>query len=320
MHDPLSDVLRSLRLTGGVFLDVRLTAPWCVVSELTAEDCRPHLQRAAQLISFHVLLSGSMLIDVAGEPCGEAAAGEIVLLPRNDAHMLASERGIPAVPGRSLVVPSPDGGLARVVHGGPGDLTHMVCGFLGSDEVATPLLATLPSILKLDLRKGTSREWIEASVRFAAQELADGRLASSSVMSRLSEVLLTEAIRQYAAGLPETEVGWLRGLGDPQVGRALASIHRDMAAPWTAEELARSVAMSRSAFVERFTALVGTPPIRYLTALRLNSARLELRDTSRSVGELAHRVGYESEEAFSRAFKREYGLSPAHWRERAAEA
>jgi AraC-like DNA-binding protein len=317
MLDPLSQVLRSLRLTGGVFLDVRMSAPWSVLSQMTAEDCAQFLERPAQLIFYHVLLSGEMLLDVEGEPTMQVRAGEVVLLPRNDVHQLSSEPGITPVPGNSLVQPSPDGGLARVVHGGGGAPAHMVCGFLGSEDASNPLLASLPRVLKLDLRQGTSREWIEASVRFAACELAQGRLASSSVMSRLSEVLLVEAVRQYAAVLSAADAGWLRGLSDPQIGRALALIHNDIAAPWSAETLAKEVAMSRSAFMDRFASLVGTPPIRYLTSWRMRCAQLQLKETRKSIAQVASAVGYDSEEAFSRAFKRELGLAPAHWREQA---
>lgn len=318
MTDPFSDLLRSVRLAGGVFLEARLTAPWCVASEITAEDCRPHLAAPAQIIGYHFVVSGGMLISVRDEPAMAVRAGEIVLLPRNDEHTLASAPGLRPVDGHHLVQPSPEGGIARIVHGGGGEPTHLVCGFLGSDEARNPLIASLPKMLKLDVRRGTSGNWIEASVRFAAAELAEGRLATSGVLSRLSELLLVEAVRHYAATLPDGEAGWLKGLKDPQIGRALALIHRDVGAPWSAEDLAREVAMSRSAFMERFTALVGVPPIRYLTAWRLRTARLQLRETGKTVAQLAHAVGYESVEAFSRAFKREFGVSPLHWRERQA--
>jgi AraC-like DNA-binding protein len=314
MFDPLSDVLRAVRLTGGVFLDVRLTAPWCVISELTADDCRPFLANPAQLIFYHVVLQGGFLLRVEGEPPVEVKAGEVVLLPRNDVHTLATEPGLTAVDGSSLVQPSPDGRLARIRHGGGGEETHMVCGFLGSEEAFNPLLSSLPRVLRVDLCEGTARDWVEASVRFAAGALAEGRLASSDVMSRLSEVLLVEAVRAYGARLDADQSGWFRGLGDPQVGRALVLIHRDISARWTAEELAREVGLSRSAFVERFSELVGLPPIRYLGFWRLQAARQQLRETRRSVAQIAYGIGYGSEEAFSRAFKREFGISPARWR------
>jgi len=314
MMDPLSEVLRSIRLTGGVFLDVRFTAPWCVLSQIEAEDIKPFLATPTHVISYHCVIDGRLLITVEGEPTIEVRAGEVVLLPRNDAHTLASAPGLAPLIGRDLVQPSADGGLARISHGGGGEATHMVCGFLGSEEAYNPLIATLPRVLKLDVRQGTSRDWVEASVRFAANELTEGRLASSSVMSRLSELLLVEAVREYSSTLGNREAGWLKGLADPQVGRALALIHHNTSAPWSAEALAREVALSRSAFVDRFTTLVGMPPIRYLTVWRLQTAKLNLRETRTTIAQLAHSVGYESEEAFSRAFKREFGLPPARWR------
>jgi AraC-like DNA-binding protein len=176
-------------------------------------------------------------------------------------------------------------------------------------------MATLPRILKFDVSQGASRDWVEASVRFAAGELAQGRLASSGVMSRLSELLFVEAVRAYSSSRAGQENGWLRGLADPHVGRALALIHHKAQAPWSAESLAKEVGLSRSAFVDRFSALVGMPPIRYLTVWRLQTAKLNLREMRGTIAQLAHSVGYESEEAFSRAFKREFGLPPARWRD-----
>jgi transcriptional regulator GlxA family with amidase domain len=169
--------------------------------------------------------------------------------------------------------------------------------------------------MKIDIRYGTSRELIEASVRFAAGELANGQLASSSVLVRLSELLLTEAIRQYSSTIGEEEVGWLKGLKDPFVGRALALMHHKLNEPWSVDALASEVALSRSAFVERFTSIVGMSPIRYLTVWRLQTAKINLRETTKTIAQLAHSVGYDSEEAFSRAFKREFGISPARLRE-----
>ena len=315
--DALSEVLRSVRLVGGVFMDARFTAPWAVSANMDASDCRPFIANPCQLVAFHVVLAGRLLLGVEGEPTVTVEAGEIVLLTHNDGHTLASAPGLRPVRAGTLIERGPDG-MGQIRHGGGGALTHVICGFLASDEGWNPLIATLPRVLTLDIRAAAAREWIEASARFAAAELAAGRQASSDAMSRLSELLFVEAVRHHAAGRPAAESGWLRGAGDARIGKALALLHRDLAAPWSAEALAREVAMSRSAFVERFTALVGQPPIRYLTACRLQAARLQLQETAKTVGQLAHAVGYESEEAFSRAFKREFGLSPTHWRERAA--
>jgi AraC-like DNA-binding protein len=312
---PLSELLRSVRLTGGVFLDARFTAPWCVTANMSPERSKPFLPNPAQLVGFHVVIKGELLVIFADEPPIKARAGEILLFPGNDGHILGSAQGLEPVNARDLIRPSADAGPARISHGGGGEATHIICGFLGSEDAYNPLIAALPRVLTLDLREGMSREWIEASVRFAASELAAGRLASSSVMSRLSETLLVEAVRHYCSTLADGNAGWLNGVRDPQVGRTLALIHHDVGAPWSAETLAREVGMSRSAFVDRFTTLVGMPPIRYLTVWRMQTAKLHLREKHLPIAKLAHSVGYTSEEAFSRAFKREFGMSPAHWRD-----
>jgi AraC-like DNA-binding protein len=317
--DPLSDVLRSVRLTGGVFLDARFTAPWSVSGNMSAEDCRAFLaspaHAPAQIIAYHVVIAGKLLAAVEGEPAMEVSAGEIVLIPRNDVNCLSSAVGLEPRKARDLVRAPEGGGLPWIRHGGGGEATHIVCGFLAGDDAANPLIATLPRLLKVDIREATSRDWIEASIRFAAGELTRGRVADPGVMSRLAELLFVEAVRRYAETLPDDSAGWLRGLKDPQIGRALALIHQDIGASWSAESLAREVALSRSAFMDRFTGLVGMPPIRYLTVWRLQTARLRLRETSLSIGQLAHAVGYASEEAFSRAFRREFGVSPGRWRD-----
>jgi len=318
MNDPLFEVLRAVHLTGGVFLSGNFSAPWCISVSITPADCVAFLERPLQMIGYHVVIDGRLLVGMEQEDMLEVVAGEIILFPRNDDHFLASEPGIRPVKARELIRPTPEGGVFRIDHGAGGRRTSIVCGFLASDDGFNPLITTLPRILKIDIREATSREWIEASVRFAAAELSEGRLASSSVMTRLSESLLAEAVRQYSATLEHHNSGWLNGLRDPHVGRALALIHQNLSDPWSAEGLAREVGLSRSGFVARFSALVGMPPIRYLTFWRLNTAKMTLRDTRRSIAQLAHAVGYDSEEAFSRAFKREFGVSPARWRDAAA--
>ena len=314
--DTLSEVLRSVRLTGGVFLSAHFTAPWCVSVAMTPEDCAPFLKKPAQVIGYHVITEGKLIVSIEGdEAMIEVSAGELVLFPQNQPHTLTNEVGLKSIRARDLIQKSSDGSLLRIEHGGGGAPTRLVCGFLASEEKYNPLFSTLPKLVKIDIRYGTSRELIEASVRFAAGELADGQLASSSVLVRLSELLLTEAIRQYSSTIGEEEAGWLKGLKDPYVGRALALIHHQLKEPWSVGALAKEVALSRSAFVERFTSIVGMSPIRYLTVWRLQTARINLRETTKTINQLAHSVGYESEEAFSRAFKREFGLSPARWRD-----
>lgn len=313
--DLLSELLGSVRLTGGVFLDARFTAPWCVTANMPPERSKPFLANPAQLVGFHVVIEGELLVIFADEPPIRARAGEILLFPGNDGHVLGSAQKLKPVSTGELVRPGADGGPLRISHGGGGKPTHIICGFLGSEEAYNPLIAALPRVLTLDLREGLSRDWIETSVRFAANELAAGRMASSNVLSRLSETLLVEAVRQYASTLADGSGSWLNGVKDPQIGRAVALMHHNIGAPWSAEALAKEVAMSRSAFTERFTTLVGIPPIRYLTVWRMQTAKQNLRQKRIPIAKLAHSVGYESEEAFSRAFKREFGVPPAQWRD-----
>jgi AraC-like DNA-binding protein len=315
--DSLSEVLRAVRLTGGVFLDARFTAPWCVTSRIDPEDCQPFLAEPLQVIAYHYVVEGRMLVAIDGQSALEVRAGETVLLPRNDQHLLGSSMDLRPVHTHHLIQASDSGGLTRIVHGGGGEPTHIVCGFLGSDQDRNPLIATLPPILKVDMGRARSGEWIESSLRFAVRGLQEGEIGTSPVMSKLSELMFVEAVRCYAATLPVEQKGWLAGIRDPFVGRALALAHGKLNHPWTAETLAREVALSRSAFADRFTALVGMPPKRYLTFWRMQIAKDKLRGGHQAIARIAHEVGYEAEAAFIRAFKREFGIPPATWRRQA---
>jgi AraC-like DNA-binding protein len=318
MVDPLGEVFRSVRLTGGIFLDSQFTAPWCVYTKVQGEECKPFLAAPTQIIAYHFVIDGTLLVSVDDDAAIEAHGGEIVLLPRNDAHTLASGPGLEPKNARDLIQPAVDSGLAKIRHGGGGEVVHLVCGFLAHDQLYNPLIAALPKILKIDVREGTSRDWIEASFRLSASELIAIGHASSSVVLRLSELLFVEAVRNYSQLLGDQEGGWLKGFADPHVGQALALIHNQIGNPWSVECLARKVGLSRSAFIDRFSTLVGMPPMRYLATCRLQTAKLNLRQAKIPIGRLASSVGYESEEAFSRAFKREFGLPPARWREQQA--
>lgn len=315
MEDTLSDILRSLRLKGGIFLDARFTAPWCVISHVTPQDVSSFLKSAAEIITLHYVVSGRTYVGIGDDERMAVEEGELVLLPRGDAHVLGSSLDGKPVNSHHLIETSPDGGLARIVHGGDGALTHIICGFLATEEQRNPLLSSLPSLLKVNIREGVSRDWIESSVRYAAEGLHHGAVAASPVMGRLSELLFAEAIRAYAMGLPENERNWLKGLNDPYVGRAIAAINDDLAHGWTVDEIAGKAGLSRSAFVERFTDAVGLPPMKYLTRSRLDLAKQLLLDRRKAVAQVAAKVGYEAEEAFTRAFKREFGLPPAKWRD-----
>jgi AraC-like DNA-binding protein len=318
--DALSDVLRLVRLSGGVFLEAEFTAPWAVLSQVEPADCRPYLSPTSQVMAFHYVLAGDLTLTRAGNAPLTAHAGEIILLPGNDVHQLGSSPEVRPVDAGHLILAPEQGGLARIAHGGGGERTAIICGFLGTEAAVNPLLSILPSVLTFDVRGSAAGDWVDGAFRFAARELGAARVDAGSVVSRLSELLLVEAVRSYIADLPPGQTGWLAGLRDPAVGRGLALLHAEPARDWTAEDLARAVGMSRSSFTERFTKLVGQPPITYLTKWRLQVAAIRLRDASASIAQTGYQVGYESEAAFNRAFKREFGVPPAAWRRAAASA
>ncbi|WP_433766341.1 AraC family transcriptional regulator [Pseudomonas putida] len=319
MLDALSDVLRVIRLSGGVFLEAELTAPWCINGRLSAEDCKPFQQAPRHVIASHFVAAGRMQIRVEGQAAIEVAAGELVLLPHNDTHAFGSDLGIAPMPVKDVIEPPQVGSISRINYGGGGAVaTQLLCGFLGSDTPFSPLLSSLPALLKLDLRATPSGAWIESSFRFAVSEIAAGRVGSTTVIAKLSELLFVEAVNQYVASLPAERRGWLAGLRDPQIGHALALLHARPTESWTAEGLAVEVGMSRSVFAERFTTLVGQPPMQYLTLWRMHVAAQQLREGRGNVAQIGFAVGYESEAAFSRAFKRQFGTSPGTWRRQSA--
>jgi len=315
--DALSDVLRVARLTGGVFLHAEFSAPWCLAARVPREHCGPALGPASHLIPYHYVVEGELhiAVDRGGEKF-VLRAGELILLPHNDPHLMGSDLDLPPASGRDVVKP-PDksGGLYSMRLGGGGARTLMICGFLGCDGAEhNPVIATLPPALKLSLEPGGAAEWIRSTFQYAAGEVAAGRPGSETVLAKLSELLFVEAVRRYAETLPEGQTGWLAGLRDPHVARALAVIHRDVARAWTVDELGREAGLSRSALADRFIRLIGVPPMHYVASWRMQVAAQKLRGTNASLAQIAETVGYESEAAFSRAFKKAVGSSLATWR------
>jgi AraC-like DNA-binding protein len=313
--DALSDVLRVMRLKGGVFLHGDFSDPWCLGVSIAPDSCTPYLGPSAHLIAYHYVLEGAMRVRMRDGVDLDVEAGQSVLFPRNDPHLLGSDPGLEPVPGEQVVQSPAHGGLSRIVLGGGGTTTRIICGFLGSEDVrGNPVIAALPAALRLDVRHDVAAEWVRQSFRYAAEEIAAGRPGSETVMAKLSELLLVEAIRRYVETLPEEATGWFAGLRDPFLARAIARLHADVAAPWTVEELGRQVGLSRSALGDRFTRLLGVAPMQYLAAWRIQVAAHELLASGKSIAQVAQQVGYESEASFTRAFKRELGQPPATWR------
>jgi AraC-like DNA-binding protein len=320
--DALSDVLRVAHLTGGAFLHAEFFAPWCMAGRMGPEHCAPLLGPASHLMPYHYVVEGEIHVRVEGGEAFALRAGEVVLFPRNDLHLLGSDLDLPPVMARDIIQPSRDGGLSAIHHhGGDGARSRLVCGFLGCDGTqGNPVISTLPAALRLRTEESGGAEWIRSTFQYAADEVATGRPGSETVLAKLSELLFVEAVRRYAETLPEGQTGWLAGLRDQHVGRALALLHRDLTRAWTADELGREVGLSRSALNDRFTRLIGMAPMGYLANWRMQVAAQELRNRGTSLAQVAGKVGYESEAAFSRAFKRAFGTAPAAWRRSRSEA
>ncbi len=315
--DALSDVLRVAHLTGGVFLHADFFAPWCIAARIGAEHCAPALGPASHMIAYHYVVEGEFRIRIADEGRDGLVigAGEVVMLPRNDVHLMGSDLSLPPVEGHEIIKAPKDGELFSIHHGGDGGRTRMVCGFLGcSSAEGNPVISTLPPLLVLNVEQGGAAEWIRSTFQYAAEEVSAGRPGSETVLAKLSELLFVEAVRRYAETLPEGQTGWLAGLRDPHVARALALLHRDITRRWTVDDLGREVGLSRSALADRFIRLIGVPPIQYLASWRMQVAAQKLRGTSASLAQIAEIVGYDFEAAFSRAFKKAIGAAPATWR------
>ena len=316
--DALSDVLKTVRLEGAFYLDTEFTAPWCIRGKHGQASVRERLAGADHVVYFHFLTEGGCKVRLAdGMDVLDVAAGDLVLFPQDDRHLMGSDLRITPVETDRLVgvETTPGSGLMQIHHGGGGTATRFVCGYLACNRsLCRPLLEALPRVLRIPMGNGPAagllRELLQAAVRESSAALP----GADSMLAKLSELMFVEAMRQYVERLPPEGKGWLAGVRDPHVGRALAFLHGDPGKAWTVDRLARAVALSRSALAERFVALVGESPMQYLTRWRLALAARMLRSGRMAVARVAEHSGYESETAFSRAFRREFGKPPAAWR------
>jgi|EndMetStandDraft_5_1072996.scaffolds.fasta_scaffold103863_2 AraC-like DNA-binding protein len=313
--DALSDVLRVARLSGGVFLNAEFSAPWCISGQMSPEICAPYLGPTVHLIPYHYVVDGELYIAKPDQQGQQVRRGDVVLFPRNDFYLMGSDVSLPPVSAATVIVPEGNKMVQTVLYGGGGDAVHMVCGFLGCDSGLTnPIVSTLPPAMILRVDETPAADWIRSTFQYAAYEVASGRTGSTTVLSKLSELLFVEAVRQYIQDIPDGQTGWLAGLRDPAVSRALALMHANIVHGWSVDELGREVGISRSGLAERFTRVIGMAPMHYLTDWRLQVAAQKLRDSGDPLGRIAEQVGYESEAAFSRAFKKKFGAAPATWR------
>ena len=287
---------------------------------MAPEFCAPHLRGAGHLIQYHYIVEGNPKVCLAGDPATEVSLhpNEVVILPHNDIHHLGSDLELEAISSATLGVPA-ENGMFTATYGGGGDTVRMICGYLGCDFAErNPVLMNLPRMLRIAVSGDGEGDWIRSTFTYAAQEIAAGRPGSETVLAKLSELLFIEAVRRHVATLDPDATGWLAGLRDSYVSRALTLFHGEIARPWTMDELGREVGLSRSALADRFQRLVGQPPMSYLARWRMEVAAQQLRSSSAGLAQIANSVGYEAEEAFSRAFKKAHGVAPATWRRQVA--
>jgi AraC-like DNA-binding protein len=314
--DAFSEILSGVKMHGAVFFTAEFSAPWGLSMPAANVMTARLAPGAAHLVTYHLVVEGGAVIELADGPSIELKAGDIVIFPHGDPHHMSSGKGAkPPFPnyGISAKVKSRD--LSPLRAGGGGETSRFVCGYMTCDPyLSRPILSGLPSVFKVNVRTDRAGHWLESSIMHLVDEAASGRVGSEAMLAKLSEALFVDTLRRYVAGLPEQQMGWLAGARDPIVGKSLGLMHSRIAHPWTIADLADEVGISRSALVERFTRYLSEPPMTYLTRWRLQLAARSLEKTSRGVAEIAADVGYESEAAFNRAFKREFGQPPGRYR------
>ena len=313
--DTLTDVLRTIRLKGAIFFTVDASSPWVAEAPAAQEIASAIMPGVEHLIEYHVVTKGTCWCGIVGEEPVQLSAGDVIVFPHGDPHVISSAPGMRAAPNMDLVARQLPFALTLGA-GGP-EKVNFVCGFLGCDaRPFNPLLETLPRVLHVRSEPGKGDGWLPQLIRFTLSEAEDKRPGGDCVLARMSELMFIEVVRRHLETLPPGQTGWLAGLRDGYVGRALALLHNRPAHAWTLDELAHEVGLSRSAFAERFNQLAGQPPMQYLAQWRMQVAARLLSDGNSSVAEVALEVGYDSDAAFSRAFKKLVGMPPAAWRKR----
>jgi AraC-like DNA-binding protein len=302
--DPLGEALHFLRMSGVFYCRSEFTAPWALALP-AFENC----------VMFHIVTAGQCLLQVEGAETQMLRPGDLALVPHGEGHSLASEPGARAVKLFDLEREEVSDRYEVLRHGGGGTAATVICGVVRFDHpAAQQLIRLLPRQINVDAWSSSEMEWIQSTLRLIAVEARELRAGGETVITRLADILVIQAIRAWLARDPVSQTGWLGALRDRQIGRAIALIHRNPGGDWTLASLAGRVGMSRSAFAERFTQLVGESAMHYVMQWRMHTASMWIRENDLSLGDVAGRLGYESEAAFSRAFKRVLGVSPGAFR------
>lgn len=329
--DLLSDVLHVVRLRGSVFFTASLTAPWCLRTPRRADPGPALPFRTGHLMLFEIVAEGSAWIRIDDAPAHHLPSGSVVLVPDAEGHLIGSSATEPPQPLTSHLPFFSESRIPHLDYGGGGERTDLVCGLFYCDQRLSPLLDSLPSALILNVEREPeadantgigivelkSDEWLRLTVRHAVHEARRREPAAAAMLARLTELLFVDVLRRYVRGLPEGTRGWPAAVHDPEIGRAIALLHDRPANRWTVGTLAAEVGVSRSALAHRFTTLLGESPMHYLINWKMQLAQRYLVQSNMTVKQIAFKLGYESDAAFSRAFKRCTGDPPASWRRRA---
>ena len=313
--DVLSEVLKAVTLRGAVFYNAEFSAPWGVRTPDSRKVASHVAPDGGHVIIFHLLIDGRGAARVENGERLPLVAGDIVVFPHGDPHIM--ENGGPRTlqDNEKELHRVMEQGLKLARWGGGGEVTRFVCGYMACDpRLSRLVLAGLPPIFKVNIRDDDGGRWLESSIRFSVEGAGGATPGGEAVLAKLSEVLFVETLRRYVAQWPDGRTGWLAGARDPEVGKALALMHGRPAHPWTLADLAKESGVSRSVLAERFRHFLSQPPMAYLTRWRLQLGARALLSTSQSVAQVAAEVGYESEAAFNRAFKRAFGVPPARFR------
>jgi len=317
--DPLSDVLKTVRLTGAVFFEIAAQGPWAVASPPRDLILPQILPGADHLIAYHVVTAGRCFATAAGGQPMPLEAGEVVVFTQGQPHTMSSQPGMRADPPTPDVLEIAAAGRKpfEIIYGGGPASAKLVCGYFACDaRPFNPLLESLPPMFKAGEARNEGTGRIVDFIRIAVAEAAEHHAGRESVLTKLSELMFVDVLRGYLAALPSEQVGWLAGLRDPMIARALSLMHGKPSHNWTIEELAKQAGLSRSTMAERFTHLVGLPPMHYLAKWRMQIAAELLTSSNANIARIATETGYGSEESFSRAFKKMVGVAPSAWRRR----
>lgn len=317
--DALSEILRVINLDSAIYFNAEFSEPWCLATPESRALGPILAPGGAHVIIFHLLSEGRAYVELEDGERVALAAGDLVTFPHGHRHLIGSGPRVTPIDAGTALPRLLERGLEPVCLGGGGAPSRFICGFLACDsQLSQAFLGGLPRLIKANIRDDPSGQWLENSLRFSVTQAVKREAGASAMLAKLSEVVFGETLRRFVRDLPEGQTGWLAGARDPEVGRALTLLHQRHTHAWTVAELARATGLSRTVLSERFRHFLGEPPMAYLTRWRLQLGARALTSTSHGVAQIASEAGYESEAAFNRAFKREYGLPPARYRKEKA--